>query len=187
MIISPQEIIDIVIMTLALGFIFSRIFERQSMRSDPFRIRKPFDFQSFKFAAMVTAPAVILHEFGHKFVALSFGINAVFHASYFGLAIGVALVLANFPFIFFIPGYVSYPNVSVTYMQNALIAIAGPLVNLILFGISYLLLKRAKNQKHIALLYLMKQINLFLFIFNMIPIPPFDGGSFFFNLIKAIF
>lgn len=181
MIITLNEIIDIIIMTLALGFIFSGLFQRRRF------MRRGFDFEGFKFATMVTAPAVVFHELGHKFIALIFGINAVFHAAYFWLLMGVMLKLANFPFIFFIPGYVSYPVGAGTHLQNALIALAGPLTNLIIFIIASLLLKKAKNKKQFLLIYLTKQINLFLFIFNMIPILPFDGGHFFYNIVKAVF
>lgn len=181
MIITLNEIIDIVIMTLALGFIFSGLFQGRKL------VRKVFDSEGFKFAVMVTAPAVVLHELGHKFVAVFFGINAVFHAAYFWLVIGIVLRLANFPFIFFIPGYVSYPIGAGTNMQSALVALAGPLTNLIIFVIASLLLKRTKNKKQFMLVYLTKQINLFLFIFNMIPIAPFDGGHFFSNILKVIF
>ncbi len=180
MIITINELIDIVIMTLAIGFIFSGLFQKQRF------MKRGFDFESLKFAAMVTAPAVVFHELGHKFLALLFGISAVFHAAYFWLLIGVVLKLANFPFIFFIPGYVSYSANAGTYLQNALIALAGPLTNLVIFVIASLLLKKAKNKKQFLLIYLTKQINLFLFIFNMIPIMPFDGGHFFYNLVKAL-
>lgn len=183
MMITLNEIIDIFIMTLALGFIFSGLFQRRRFIG----LKHRFDFEGFKFATMVTAPAVVFHELGHKFVAIVFGINAVFHAAYFWLFMGVALKLANFPFIFFIPGYVTYPTGIGTNLQNALIALAGPLTNLVIFIVASLLLKRVKKKKQFLLVYLTKQINLFLFIFNMIPIPPFDGGHFFYNLLKAIF
>jgi Zn-dependent protease len=36
-------------------------------------------------------------------------------------------------------------------------------------------------------LYFFKQINMFLFILNMIPIPGFDGFNVFYQLFKALF
>jgi len=46
-------------------------------------------WKDFKFAIIITAPAVILHELAHKFVAMAMGLTATFHAWYTGLGIGV--------------------------------------------------------------------------------------------------
>jgi len=91
---SIREIADIAIMTAALGFIFSGMFQSYSRKHDydPLtHYRSGFDWEAFRFAAYVTAPAIILHEFGHKFVAMAFGVSAVFHAAYTWLAIGVVM------------------------------------------------------------------------------------------------
>ena len=175
-------------MTFAIGFIFSDIFPRRAEGYDPLaQQRFSFvDWEALKWGAMAAAPGVVLHELAHKFLALSFGLQATFHAAYFWLIIGVALKLARFPFIFFVPGYVSYLSIG-TPMQHALIALAGPATNLALWLGSWYLLKQGgkKFRKYTALLYLNKQINMFLFIFNMIPIPPFDGGQVFSSLMQA--
>ncbi len=187
-IISLSEVIDLIIMTAAIGFIFSRFFKEPSADYDPLKAytkKRFFDWDNFKFAAMVTAPAIILHEMAHKFVALSFGAQAVFHAAYTWLGLGVLLRLMNFGFIFFIPGYVSYFSASLTHLQIALIAVAGPLTNLLIFFAATYMLKRVMSKKWRATLYLTKQINLFLFIFNMLPIKPFDGGHFFSSILQA--
>ena len=92
------------------------------------------------------------------------------------------------------PAYVSIGCVSsdcvVSPLSSALIAFAGPFANLLLFLIAKIVLAR----KHLSLkmrilVHVSKQINLFLFIFNMLPFPPFDGfkvyeGLFYF--IKSI-
>lgn len=181
---SFQEIIDIAIMTAFVGFIFSDVFGRYrnaSESDDPlaaYTRPKSAGLENFKFAAIVTAPAIILHEFGHKFVAIAFGLNATFHAAYAWLGLGLILKLLNFGFIFFVPAYVSYPALA-TPLQSALISGAGPFVNLLLWIIPVLLLKAGiVGRKHAAFLVLTSRINMFLFIFNMIPIPPFDGFHF---------
>ncbi len=191
MIFTFNEIIDLFAMTFAVGFIFKDSFPRPHMDYDPVeelrRIGQGLaQFDTLWFAILVAAPGVIFHELAHKFVALSFGIAATFHAAYTWLIIGVVLKLLNFGFIFFVPGYVSYNAASATYMQSALIAIAGPLMNLALFGGAYLLLKYGtiKDKNYVLALHLTKNMNLFLFIFNLIPIPPFDGFSFFYNVYK---
>lgn len=191
MILTPWEIIDIIIMTLFVGFIFRDQFRapsRISYEDDPvgyhMKSSMGINWNDFWFAAAITAPAIILHEFGHKFLAMSFGYTATFHAAYFWLATGLVLKLLSFPFIFFVPAYVSYPAMA-TPIQSAIIAFAGPAVNLILWlGASFVLKKRlVRDKKIIAALVVTTKINMFLFIFNMIPIPPFDG----YHVVEGIF
>ncbi|MCK5107843.1 MAG: hypothetical protein KAQ83_03890 [Nanoarchaeota archaeon] len=92
-----HEILDIVIMSLAMGFIFKDVFKKPGHAYDPINYyKKNFNWDDFKFAVMVTAPAVILHEFGHKFTAIAFGATATFNAAYLFLAIGLVMKLLNF-------------------------------------------------------------------------------------------
>ncbi len=176
------ELLDIVVMTLIVGFIFLRLIKREGK----------FEWNMFWFACMVIAPAIIFHEFGHKFAALLFGYSATFHASYWGLGIGLVLALARSPIIFFIPAFVRI-NCGLacvnTPLATAIIAFAGPFVNLLLFITAVIVLKTKKDMSKKAFLFwqLTKQINLFLFIFNMIPIAPFDGSQVFSGIAKAFF
>ena len=184
-----MEILDIVIMTLALGFIFKDIFKKPRSSYDPIHYyQKKFNLEDFKFAVMVTAPAIILHEFGHKFTAMAFGATATFNAAYMFLGLGILLKLIGSRFIFFVPAYIAWSG-NVTNFEAAWIAIAGPLVNLIIWGVAYIILKKKKGltKTEVHFWALTKKINLFLFIFNMIPLPFFDGGHFFGNHIQGIF
>jgi len=185
MLISPGEIIDLIVMTLAIGFIFKDIIRMPRYVQDP--ITSGFDIENFKFTCLVIAPAIVLHEMAHKFVALGFGINATFHASYPGLLLGVVLRLIHSPFIAFIPGFVS--TIGGTPLQNSIIAVAGPLMNLALWLGSLFILKKhtSLTGKQRLALIITKQINMFLFIFNMIPFPPFDGGHFISGLMQTFF
>lgn len=188
-IISLMEMVDIIIMSAALGFIFSRYIKLGPRKHyDPLLHRpKFFDWQDFWFAVAITAPAIILHEFGHKFVALGFGFTASFHAAYMWLGIGVALSLMGTGFIFFIPAYVSILGTG-TALQYSAIAFAGPGVNLVLWLGSWLFLKKKLvKKKYIPLVFLTSRINMFLFIFNMLPIPMFDGFKVYQGLIQAFF
>jgi len=183
------EIFDIVAMTLIVGYIFSGMFKRPVPEDyDPLKHFKPgFDFNDLRFAALVTAPAIILHELGHKFVALGFGLEAQFQAAYFFLALGLILKLMNFPFIFFVPAYVSIFG-QATALESSLVAFAGPFVNLVLWLGSLLILnQKLFPKKYHAALFLTSRINMFLFIFNMLPIPGFDGSKVFSGLIQALF
>lgn len=180
-----SEIIDIILMTLFVGFIFTGVFKkpRHHEAYDPLehykRIKFGIDWDDFKFAIYVTAPAIVIHELFHKFVAMGFGLTAVFHAAYFWLGLGLLLKLMNFGFIFFVPAFVSISGGG-TAMQYALTAFAGPFANLLMWLIpAYLLKIHQVPKKTIAFAALTARINMFLFIFNMLPIPGFDGSKVF--------
>jgi len=186
---TVSEIFDIIIMTLAVGYIFSGIFKRPAPEDyDPLKhFKSGFDFNDLKFAILITAPAIILHELGHKFAALSFGLHAEFQAAYFFLALGLMLKLMSFPFIFFVPAYVSILGQAAP-IEFSIVAFAGPAVNLILWLASLLAIKQKLfSRKYEQMLLLTSKINMFLFIFNMLPIPGFDGNKVFIGLIHAFF
>jgi Zn-dependent protease len=180
---TTQEIFDIIVMTAALGYIFADVFSKYAHKKneehDPLKhykkISSGYDWESFKFACYVTAPAIIFHELGHKITALGLGLNATFHAAYSWLGLGIVLKLLNTGFIFFVPAYVSHSGYA-TPIESAMIAFAGPFINLILWITSWIILKNNLcNKKHIAFFHLTKYINMILFFFNMIPIFGFDG------------
>jgi len=217
MFLTGWEVVDIVFMVLAGGFIFQHFLQQQLFvaTADSDHPEHTYNanrqwWLTFKIACLIAAIAIVLHEFGHKIAALYFGLNASMHAPYLFLAIAVVLVLLRSPIIFFIGGYVEYacnqlaPSASCIlaagyYYPSSWsvmwIALWGPLVNLIIFLICYLMLSNKKTTKwlkkkgkyHIPTFIMLKQVNLFLFIFNMIPIPGFDGWGVFSNLWTLIF
>ena len=71
--ITAQEIIDLAILTAALGYIFSGFIKRPRDILD--YLRPSLAFDDIKYAAMIVAPAVILHELAHKGVGLFFGFS----------------------------------------------------------------------------------------------------------------
>ena len=185
MILSLKELFDIVVMTAILGIIFQDLFRRFK---NPFSLygKPSFDWQGFKFATAAIAPAVILHELGHKFIAMGFGLSATFNAAYGWLGFGLVLKLLNVGFIFFVPAYVSIHG-EATALTYSIIAFAGPAMNLILWmGAKYVLDKKLVKTKYLSFIYLTKQINMFLFIFNMLPIPGFDGFKVYQNLLQYV-
>ena len=192
MILTLYEILDILVMTAALGIIFMGIFPRfKPTELEYYTKRRRFNWQDFKFAVYAAAPAVILHEFGHKFVAMGFGLSAVFNAAYIWLGIGLLLRFSGAGIIFFVPAYVSISNpagAAIKPWALSITAFAGPAVNLIIWIAAVIVLrKQLVPQKYVPLVYITKQINMFLFIFNMIPIPAFDGYQVFLGLIRTIF
>jgi Zn-dependent protease len=180
-----RELIDAIIMSAVVGYIFSDMLARFRPVRDPLlEFRGGFNWENFKFALYITVPAILLHELGHKFFALSFGMQAVFNAAYGWLGIGVVLKLMNFPFIFFVPAYVSIAGPG-TPLQFALIAGAGPMVNGLLWAACAIAMRLKPKRRYVPLIFLTGRINMFLFIFNLIPIPGFDGYQFFSGLLRA--
>lgn len=192
MVLSFREVFDLVFMTAALGLIFSTFlkkFQSHKRDYDPLEKKTGIDWKLFRFAVYITAPAIILHELGHKFVAMGFGLEATFHAAYNWLGIGLLLALLNTGILFFVPAYVSIGNgAGVAPSVFSIIAFSGPLMNLILWlGTAYILRKGNFAKKHTTLLVVTKKINMFLFIFNMLPIPGFDGFKVYRGIIQTIF
>ncbi len=183
MILSIRELFDIVIMTLAVGYIFIDLFR--------LRTRAYFDWRMLWFACLVTAPALILHELAHKFTAIAYGLQAAFHAAYAWLGIGVLLKLVHSPFIFFVPGYVAIqcaiPPCSIAPLTSALVAFAGPAFNIILYATGWFVLKQyhIRSRKWFFFWVVTQRINLLLFILNMLPLPGFDGFKVYQGLYQA--
>lgn len=185
------EILYLAIVSLVLGYIFyDRIGLHTPKKEDDIikSYSKGFDWESFWFAALVTAPGVVLHELMHKFVALFFGLFAVFKIFPLGLGIAIILKLVNSPLLIIAPGYVEISGPAGA-LEGFLISFAGPAINLVLFLVAHMLLrsKRRYSRKTHVFLALTKQVNLILFVFNMIPIPPLDGFKVFTNLFEILF
>ena len=180
-----------IIMSVVVGIIFMGFLKkfRPVQIEEYYEKRHKVIFNDFKFAVIATAPAIILHELGHKFVAMAFGMVAIFKAAYMWLGLGLLLKFTGF--VFFVPAYVSIYNPTgqaIIPSVYSLIAFAGPAVNLVLWLLSVVALRRNWfNEKYRPLLYLTKQINMFLFIFNMLPIPGFDGLKVYQGLFQTIF
>ncbi|MBW2977677.1 hypothetical protein KY331_02425 [Candidatus Woesearchaeota archaeon] len=193
MILSGKEIFDIIAMSLIVGYIFSDVLKRFVYRApesyDPLAAKPGFNWGSLKFAALATAPAIILHEFAHKFVAIGFGLEATFNAAYFWLFLGLMMKLMGTGFIFFVPAYVSISGAgAVSPLSYSIVAFAGPAMNGIIWLITTLMLKKNMvSKKYLSLVHITKKINMFLFIFNMLPIPGFDGSKVFSGLLQSIF
>jgi Zn-dependent protease len=183
------EIIDMLIMALAIGYIFSDVLKKPANDDyDPLKHykRKTVLWENVKYAALAAGPAIVLHELSHKFVAMSFGAQAILYAPYGWYILIALLKMINFPLIFFVGGMVIHT--ALPPLQSALVALAGPLMNFLTWIILTLLMKKKKlSGKYIHFFIPLSKISLFLAIFNMIPIPGFDGFDFFSNLIRFFF
>ena len=194
MLFTLKELFDVIMMTVGVGFIFMDSFGLQTIRhtvksyvEDPVAYYQnalgkkvsSFNWSTLWLACLITAPAVIFHELAHKLVAISYGLQATFHAAYFWLSFGIIMKLLNTGFIFFVPGYVSFSGAA-TPIQSATIAFAGPFLNFVLWFTCWFILKFKPMQistRTMQILAATRYINGFLFIFNMIPLGFFDGAK----------
>ena len=128
------------------------------------------------------APAFLLHEFAHKFVARYYGCWAEFRADPSGLRFGVILA-AIAGIVFMAPGAVMVAG-NTTRSQFGKIAVAGPLTNVALWSIGFVALfliggvSRFTNGNEImidTIIAIWLTGNALLAAFNMIPFGPLDG------------
>lgn len=124
----------------------------------------------------------IFHELGHKFVAMHYGYYAEYELWPTGLII--ALASSFFGFIFAAPGAVVIYSQGMEKKTNGIISIAGPIVNIALGLIFFIILGSLGDFVYSevgAIVYLIcvlgTRINFFLAAFNLLPIPPLDGSK----------
>jgi Zn-dependent protease/CBS domain-containing protein len=116
-------------------------------------------------SALMLFASVVAHELGHSFVAMGQGID----------------VKSITLFIF--GGLASLEKESKTPGEAFSVAIAGPMVSLLLCGIVTAIgVTTAASGPLAAILGVLASVNLALALFNLIPGLPLDGG----NILKAI-
>ena len=116
-------------------------------------------------AALLLFASVVAHELGHSLAAISQGIKVK----------SITLFLFG--------GLANLEKESATPFEAFLVAIAGPVVSLLLFGLFTIIgINFTLTPPLTAILSLLASINLALAVFNLIPGLPLDGG----NILKAL-
>ncbi len=188
MLFTIGELIDLVIMVFAIGYIFSTFIKKEPTEGyDPLTYyKKSTFFEDIKYATIIAAPAVVLHELAHKFVAMSFGATAILHAPIEWYVLAIIMRILKFPLFFLVGGYVAHT--ALPPLESAVVSIAGPLTNLILYGTCIVLVRfKLIHRKHYNTIGIIGKLNLFLFIFNILPLPGFDGFNFISSLMRFFF
>ena len=178
---SEREIRDLAIAWLALGVAFTLLLEREIVAAldlggqltglNPVAVA-----ETLLVSLLTVGVGFLLHELAHKVVAVRFGQVAAFRADY--RMLGFAVVGALVGFLFAAPGAVVHRG-RITARENGLIALAGPVTNLLLAVVFLVPFAAALGAGTGGFLwdvaYRGLQINLLLAGFNMLPFGPLDG------------
>ncbi|WP_188977929.1 zinc metalloprotease [Halocalculus aciditolerans] len=168
--VTRTELRDLLVAWVALGVAFAFL----QLRLDPTELVTVFTVPGFYRLLAVTmltaGVGFLLHELAHKVVAVHYGQYAEFRADYGMLLLAVASGLAGF--LFAAPGAVHHRG-RLTDRQGGLIALAGPVTNLVLAGGFYALSLAGGVVAAVAGYGV--TINLLLAGFNMLPYGPLDG------------
>jgi len=124
----------------------------------------------FALSMLTVGTGFLLHELAHKVVAVRFGQVAAFRADYSMLGLTILVAMAGF--LFAAPGAV-YHRGRITARENGLVALAGPVTNVVLAAL-FLPLSVAPGFLG-AVGTMGVFINVLLAAFNMIPFGPLDG------------
>jgi Zn-dependent protease len=131
-------------------------------------------YQVFIVAAITVGTGFLLHELGHKIVAQRYGCFAEFRS--FDQMLLLAILMSFFGFVFAAPGAVMISG-PVGTKRNGIISAAGPIVNLTLALVFFMLsLLVPEGFLYILALYGFV-INSWLALFNMIPVWNLDGAK----------
>ena len=141
--------------------------------------------------------SIIIHEMAHAYAANALGDptarlqgrlspNPLVHIDpMMSVILPGLLILSGSPFLFGAAKPVPYNpyNFSNQKWGEAIVAVAGPLSNFALAGIFALLIQFSDvlslSEAFVFLAFQIVALNIFLAIFNLVPIPPLDGSKIF--------
>lgn len=166
---STLEIQHLLRAWLAISIAFAILLNRGFSFDDQF-------LTSVILAAVTVGLGFLLHELAHKFLAQRYGCIAEFRA--FDTMLILAVVMSFFGFILAAPGAVFIQG-NVNTARNGRISAVGPLVNIILAFVFFVILVLATttfpNPLLLTLAFYGLSINGWLALFNLLPFWHLDG------------
>lgn len=144
---------------------------------------------SFLYVIPALLIGLSVHEFAHAFVAYKLGdksqksmgrltLDPFAHIDWLGF-----LSIALFKFGWAKPVYVNDSNFKNRNRDNMLVALSGPLSNLVLAIITMFIVKIllvtgvGLNEISLNILMAIVSLNVLLCVLNLLPLPPFDGSK----------
>lgn len=182
---SGIEIRDIIIAWAGLGFAFFLAIEGAGNIFTGAGGRVICDvngvclvpLQVIAIALATVGSGFVLHELSHKFIAQRYGYWAEFRMWPMGLVL--ALVTSLIGFIFAAPGATYISGTSITKEENGKISLAGPLTNVAVAAVFLPIWFFSNTLFTFFLGFEGMYINIFLALFNLLPIMPLDGAKVF--------
>lgn len=142
---------------------------------------------------IVLIVSLSVHEAAHAWMADRLGdptarmlgrltLNPLSHIDWIGTVLfPLIAIYSGFPLIGWAkPVPVNWGNLRSPRRDFAVVALAGPVSNLILaaFGVvAFWLIAAAVGPEGQSVLFNFVYLNVFLAVFNMLPVPPLDGGN----------
>lgn len=178
---STEELVHLTISLVILSFAFSLVLYRDKIFLNGGSAFDNYIPKFFINSLIVVGLAFILHEeLGHKVVAQRLGYWAEYRAWPTGLFLAfIMAIISKGSFVFAAPGavmisaYSFYSHINKEKMGK--IAIAGSVVNIIL-AVIFIALSLTFGSELFAM---GAQVNVWLAIFNLIPIGMLDGAKVF--------
>lgn len=173
---SSRELRDLLVAWVALGLAFAIFFAGGGNRTIQLLTNGSFGL-ALVVSLLTAGVGFLLHEVAHKVVAVRFNQVAEFRADYGMLAVAIMSALVGF--IFAAPGAVYHRGV-LTEREHGLIALAGPVTNLLLLvAFAPVLVVGVLVGSDVIQLVGSRGliINAFLAAFNMLPFGSLDGKT----------
>ncbi len=147
------------------------------------QVFRPQFFENLLIAAITGGIGFVVHELAHRVVARLYGAQAFFKSNDGMLLISILVAFSGF--FVAAPGAVWHRGGALNAQRSGLIALAGPASNFVLaalFAGGFLLLRATPGLIPLPLFFATLclvgyNINAWLGLFNLIPVPPFDGDK----------